>query len=377
MLVGMSGGVDSSVAAALLVQEGYEVIGVTLNVWPEREGLPLVERENGCCALGAVEDARRVADVLGIPYYVLNFRELFQQRVIANFVGEYLRGRTPNPCVRCNQFVKFDALLHRARALGADYVATGHYGRVEWDEGRGRWVLRKAVDRKKDQSYVLYVMSQDRLARALMPVGHLTKEETRRIAADLGLPVAHKPESQEICFVPGRSYGDYLATVAPESLRPGPIVDRAGRVLGEHRGVAFYTIGQRRGLGIVAGKPLYVVDILADENTVVVGGEEDLYHDECLATDVNFVAVERLDGPMRVRAKVRYRAEEADAVIAPHPSGHVHVRFDAPQRAVTPGQAIVFYQDDLVIGGGVIEDVPSKAGAVEESLVGAARGGDP
>lgn len=355
VLVGMSGGVDSSVAAALLCEAGYEVIGVTLNVWPERDPMQaLVEREDACCSLGAVEDARRVAAQLGIPYYVLNFRELFRRYVMDHFAAEYARGRTPNPCVRCNQFVKFDALLARAVALAADYVATGHYARIDHDPVSGRWRLLRARDRQKDQSYVLYVMSQERLARTLFPLGDLTKAEVRAHAARLGLATAAKGESQEICFVPTGDYRDYLAQAAPATQRPGPIRDLAGRVLGQHQGIAYYTIGQRRGLGLATGEPLYVIDILPEENCLVVGPADALQAAGCLVEDVNWVALAPPAGPVRAHARIRYRADEAPVVLAPAAGGGLAVRFLAPQRAVTPGQTIVLYDGDVVLAGGTI-----------------------
>ena len=354
VLVGMSGGVDSSVTAALLVQQGYRVLGITLNVWPEGERVGVVEREDACCALGAVEDARRVCATLGVPHYVVNFRDTFQRYVIQNFVEEYRRGRTPNPCVRCNQFIKFDALLAKAQALGADFVATGHYARIARMPD-GRWALRKAADPKKDQSYVLYVMTQERLARAMFPLGELSKEETRRLAEELGLHVAGKPESQEICFVPTRDYRDYLREHDPASLRPGPIRDATGRVIGQHQGIALYTVGQRRGLGIASSKPLFVIEIWPEENTLVVGDEDSLYCREARVEGVNWVAIERPERPIRVVAKARYKAEEVPATVEPGEDGAVRVVFDAPQRAVTPGQTMVFYDGDIVLGGGTLE----------------------
>jgi tRNA-specific 2-thiouridylase len=357
VLVGMSGGVDSSVAAALLVQAGHRVIGVTLNVWPEHGSVQVVEREDACCALGAVEDARRVCARLGIPHYVVNFRNVFQQYVIDNFVAEYRRGRTPNPCVRCNQFIKFDALLAKAEALGADCVATGHYARTT-RLASGRWALRRAVDNKKDQSYVLYVMSQERLARTIFPLGEHTKEQTRAIAEELQLHVAGKVESQEICFVPTRDYRDYLREHDPSASRPGRILNLGGRVVGRHEGVAFYTIGQRRGLGLTSDRPLFVVDIWPDENVLVVGEDADLYRTDALVADANWMAIERLDTPLRVGAKARYKAEEAAATIEPYGDGEVHVVFETPQRALTPGQTIVFYDGDIVVGGGTLTPPP-------------------
>ncbi len=357
VLVGMSGGVDSSVAAALLVQAGYRVIGITLNVWPEQSA-GVIEREDACCALGAVEDARRVCAKLGIPHYVVNFRDVFQRYVIDNFVAEYRRGRTPNPCVRCNQFIKFDALLAKAEALGADLVATGHYARIT-ELPSGRRALRRALDRRKDQSYVLYVMTQDRLARTLFPLGEQTKEQTREIAVDLGLHVAGKVESQEICFVPTKNYRDYLRENDPGAMRPGPILNTEGRVVGRHEGVAFYTIGQRRGLGIASERPLFVLDIWPDANTLVVGEEHTLYREEAFVEGLNWMAIERLEGSKRVAAKARYKADEAEAVIEPCGEDLVRVVFDAPQRALTPGQTIVFYDGDVVVGGGTLASAPA------------------
>jgi tRNA-specific 2-thiouridylase len=357
VMVGMSGGVDSSVTAALLKQQGYDVVGVTLNVWPDLEGVNENLREDACCALGATEDARRVADRLDIPYYVVNFKETFERKVIQDFIGEYRRGRTPNPCVRCNQFIKFDALLDKAQLFGAEYVATGHYVRVGYDEASGRYLLRKAADPAKDQSYVLYVMTQDRLARALFPLGELTKADTRRLAEEWKLPVAKKPESQDICFVPYKRYGEFMAKHAAESVREGPIVDRQGNELGRHQGIVFHTIGQRRGLGVATGEPLYVTEIRAATNTVVVGSREDLLKSTCLLEDVNFVSSPGLSGPLRTLARIRYRAEPSPAEISPAEDGRVLVRFDEPQRAITPGQAVVFYDlvhDDVVVGGGTI-----------------------
>jgi tRNA-specific 2-thiouridylase len=354
VIVGMSGGVDSSVTAALLVEQGHDVIGVTLNVWPDLPDMPGDMREDACCALGAVEDARRVADRLGIPYYVVNFRETFEEQVIQDFVREYQRGRTPNPCVRCNQFIKFDALLAKGAVLGATHVATGHYVRVEHSQTTGRWMLRKARDLSKDQSYVLYVMNQERLSRAMFPLGELTKEETRALAASMRLPVATKPESQDICFVPYKRYAEFLERHAPFSVKEGPIVDLAGAELGRHQGVAFHTIGQRRGIGLALKEPRYVVDLVADTNTVIVGTLDDLLQREALLEDVSWVAIAEPAEPIRTAARIRYRAEPATCVVYPESGDRARVVFDEPQRAVTPGQAVVFYDDDVVVGGGTI-----------------------
>ncbi len=356
IVVAMSGGVDSSVTAALLKQQGHDVIGVTLNVWPDQP-IDAVTRTKACCGLSAVDDARRVADLLGIPYYVLNFRELFREFVIADFVREYTRGRTPNPCVRCNQHVKFRPVLQRAAALGADYIATGHYVRRDWDPQTGRYRLRKAVDTTKDQSYVLFPMRQEELARTLFPLGEYTKAETRRLAEAFGLPVARKPESMEICFIPDHRYGRYVQEQAPERVVPGPIIDTQGRYRGEHPGIIYFTIGQRKGLGLASDEPLYVVDIDPERNVLIVGSESDLLHTELIADGLNLVALPALEGPVRCRARIRYRMEEAPATVLPapeHGEDAVRVIFDAPQRAITPGQAVVFYDGDVLLGGATI-----------------------
>ena len=356
VLVGMSGGVDSSVTAGLLVEQGYDVVGVTLNVWPELEGIDEQEREDACCALGAVSDARRVADMLGIRHFTLNLRDLFRERVIKDFVKQYQNGRTPNPCIRCNQFIKFDALLARGLILNSDLVATGHYARIERDGGSDRWLLRKAADLSKDQSYVLYVMTQDRLAHALMPLGEMAKDDVRHLAHRWSLPVANKAESQDICFVPYRSYTEFIERYAPESIQDGAIIDETGEEIGRHRGVAFHTVGQRRGLGIAVGEPRFVTRIDPELNVVQVGPMNQLLRETCWADDLNWVAVAEIKAPTRVRTRLRYRATEVDATVFPPESGRARIVFDAPQRAVTPGQAIVFYWDEVVVGGGTIAE---------------------
>lgn len=357
VVVCMSGGVDSSVAAALLVEQGYDVTGVTLNVWPKNTPVEVLERPDACCSLSAVEDARRVAARLDIPHYVLNVREVFQRTVIDHFVAEYRRGRTPNPCVRCNEHIKFAAVLQRLHGLDVDYVATGHYVRLHRDAATGRYVLLRAVDRQKDQSYVLSVLGQDLLARSLFPLGELTKAEVRTLARARDLLVADKPESQDICFVAAGSYRDFLRRQEPAIAAPGPILDRAGRVVGQHQGIAFYTVGQRKGLGIAGAQPRYVVAIDATRNALIVGDAEELLATTVEVEQFNLVALPALTGPVPVQAKARYRMAEEPATLEPGPEGRAIVRFTRPQRALTPGQALVCYDGDVVIGGGTIARV--------------------
>jgi len=350
VVVAMSGGVDSSVTAALLKEEGYEVVGITMQIWPKGG----VERFGGCCGLEAIEDAKRVANRLGIPHYILDLREDFQKKVIANFCEEYQKGRTPNPCIRCNQYIKFDALLKKAKNVGADYIATGHYARIEYDEGEKKYLLKRGIDRKKDQSYVLYTMSRQQLKHTLMPLGNYTKEKVKQIARKLDLPVASRPESQEICFVPDDDYPNFLQKYLPEAAKPGPIVNKEGEVVGRHQGIIFYTIGQRRGIGIAAKEPLYVIAIDQESNSVIVGRREDGYSDELIAKDTNFIGTENANGRIRAEVKIRYSHKPAWATIIPLRKGKVKVKFDRPQWAITPGQAVVFYDGDTVLGGGTI-----------------------
>jgi len=355
IVVGMSGGVDSSVAAALLVEEGHDAIGVTLRVWPWAESTDAAKRFGSCCSAETVDDARRVARRLGIPYYLLNTEETFARNVIDRFVDEYRAGRTPVPCVACNRDLKFGTLLHRALAWDARAVATGHYARITRDPLTARCLLWKGVDPRKDQSDFLWPLTQTQLAAARFPVGHLTKDEVREHARRLGLVTADKPESQEICFIPDDDYRGFLRRRDPDVFRPGRIVDTTGAERGRHPGIASFTIGQRRGLGLQTATPTYVVDLDPRTDTVVVGGTRDLERDTLIAGDVNFIAGEAPEAPIRVEARIRHRHEPAPATVRMLADGHAEVRFDEPQRAVTPGQSVVWYQGDLVIGGGVIE----------------------
>lgn len=354
VVIGMSGGVDSSVAAYLLKKEGYDVIGVTMQIWQDKDKEDY-EREGGCCSLSAVEDARRVCNKLDIPFYVMNFKQVFEKKVIDYFVDEYILGRTPNPCIACNKHVKFDALLERSKALEADFVATGHYARVLYDEGFRRYIIKKSATPQKDQTYVLYNLTQDQLKHILMPLGDYTKEQVREIAKELDLITADKAESQEICFVEDNDYGRFISERRGAEIKPGFFVDTRGRRLGTHKGIVHYTVGQRKGLGIALGKPMYVVEIIPDKNLVVLGDETEVFSRELIASNLNLIAYERIEEPIRVKAKIRYSAREADALVTPMKNDKAKVVFDQPQRAITPGQAVVFYQDDVLVGGGTIE----------------------
>jgi tRNA-specific 2-thiouridylase len=353
IVVGMSGGVDSSVAAALLVEQGFDVVGVTMKVWtrPEAEGPP---RFGSCCGTEASEDARRVARTLGIPYYLLDMEREFDRAVIDRFTGEYRRGRTPVPCVACNTDLKFGSLLARARAWEATAVATGHYARITRDLDSGRYQLRASRDARKDQSDFLWPLTQEQLAAARFPVGDLTKDEVRAHARRLGLATADKPESQDICFIPDDDYRGFLRRRDPAMFRPGPIVDRAGVVVGAHTGIADFTVGQRKGLGSGAAARRYVLAVSPEDNRVVVGSAHDLERDELVATDVNFIACQAPAEPLRVQARIRHAHAPAPATVHVLSDGTARVVFDTPQRAITPGQSVVWYQGDLVIGGGVI-----------------------
>ncbi len=349
MVVAMSGGVDSSVAALLLQRQGYDVVGVTMKLYSlDQADLPDYYR--GCCTVDDVEDARIVCHRLGIPHYVLNVQQEFQDHVIDYFCSEYQQGRTPHPCIACNDKIKFNFLATRASILDAKYVATGHYARIE-NEPHG-FTLKKGLDAAKDQSYVLFGMGQDELGRTLMPVGGYSKEAIRQLALEADFPNAGKPDSQDICFIP---FGDYKAFLEERiATTGGDIVDQDGNTLGQHKGIEFFTVGQRRGLGITGAEPLYVLRVEPETSRVVVGPEQALYRDSLTVSRVNYVAGTPPDVPIPVKVKIRYKFEEAPATLHPGPTG-AKVRFDKPQRAITPGQAAVFYQGDTVLGGGFID----------------------
>lgn len=352
VVVGMSGGVDSSVAAYLLKKQGYDVIGVTMQIWQEAD-IDTVENEGGCCGLSAVEDARRVAAQIGIPYYVMNFREVFQKNVIDYFVREYREGRTPNPCIACNRYVKWESLLQKSLAIGADYIATGHYAKIR-QLANGRYTLIHSDAKGKDQTYALYNLTQNQLAHTLFPLGIYEKSRIRQIAEEAGLQVAHKPDSQEICFVPDNDYAGFLERETGESERPGNFVNRRGEVLGRHKGIGHYTIGQRKGLGIAFGEPMFVVEIRPDTDEVVLGRGEEVFTNHLTAQKVNYMAVDHFEEGQEVTARIRYNHEGAAAVIKEIGEDSFSLVFREPVRAVTPGQAVVLYDQDLVLGGGTI-----------------------
>ena len=361
--VAMSGGVDSSAVAAMLRAQGHTLVGLTLQLWNQRrlagrEGMPETVRGR-CCSIDDVYDARRVAEQLDIPFYLVNQQQRFEETVIRPFVREYLNGRTPIPCTLCNNHLKFDELLTTARAIGATRIATGHYARNRFDSETGRWVLSRPADRLKDQTYFLFGLTQDQLAHTLFPLGDMHKPAVRELAADAGLALAQKPDSQEICFIPGGDYSQFIQAYLAEQNVPmpeteGELVTTTGDVVGTHDGTQHFTVGQRKGLKLQSSNPLYVLHIDAAQRQVTVGSEEELLRSELIAADVNWIATPGLVDGMRVHAKIRHRHEPAPAVLSQGPANTVRLIFDQPQRAITPGQAVVFYQEDDVVGGGWI-----------------------
>jgi len=362
--VAMSGGVDSSTVAAMLCEQGHKVVGLTMQLWNQRRlaghhGMPDEPVQGRCCSLDDVYDARRVAETLGIPYYVVNQEERFEHDVVRPFVQEYLSGRTPIPCSLCNNHLKFDQLLITARQIGAELLATGHYARNGFDERTGRWVLKRPADHAKDQTYFLFGLTQEQLGRTLFPLGEMRKPEVREEAKRAGLRLFEKPDSQEICFVPGGDYKMFLDAYLEEQGEEvldtaGELVTTSGEVVGMHSGIHNFTVGQRKGLGVATGSPLYVLEIRGDKRQVVVGSGDELFSRTLRAKRLNWIAIDELRQPMRVQAKIRHRHEPADAVVENSGGDEVMVTFDAPQRAITPGQAVVFYDGDVVVGGGWI-----------------------
>ena len=352
VVVGMSGGVDSSVAAWLLKKQGYDVIGVTMQIWQDEENT--VQEENGgCCGLSAVDDARRVAAAIGIPYYVMNFKDEFQKSVIEYFTKEYLAGRTPNPCIACNRYVKWEALLQRSLSIGADYIATGHYARIE-HLPNGRYAIRRSATMEKDQTYALYNLTQEQLARTLMPVGEYSKDRIREMADEIGLLVAHKPDSQDICFVPDGDYASFIENTTDQVLQTGDFVTPEGKILGKHKGIIHYTVGQRKGLGLALGYPAFVLEIRPETNEVVIGTYEESLTYTVRANELNFMSVEQITEPVRVFAKIRYNHKGAWCTVERTGEDEIVCTFDEPIRAATPGQAVVLYDGEYVLGGGTI-----------------------
>ena len=352
VVVGMSCGVDSSVAAYLLKEQGYDVIGITMQIWQE-ENWQDISDNGGCCGLSAVDDARRVANSIGIPHYVLNFRRDFENSVIKYFVNEYKNGRTPNPCIACNRYVKWEALLSRAKQIGADYIATGHYARIAEYPKTGRLSICSSVTAAKDQTYALYNLTQEQLSSTLMPIGDYTKEQVREIARKIDLNISSKPDSQDICFVPDGNYAGFIKKYDGTDFKPGNFVDMNGNVLGKHKGIINYTVGQRKGLGLALGRHVYVHHIDSNKNEVVLCDNEELFYKEVYAGSVNFMSVEKIDEPLRAEAKIRYSHKKAPCTVTVE-NGLLKCVFDEPQRAITPGQSLVVYDGDFVLCGGII-----------------------
>lgn len=359
VVVAMSGGVDSSLTAALLLEQGYDVIGVHMRLHHLHAASKTTSTggklNKGCCSADDVDDARLVCYELGVPFYVLDFEGDFRKTVIQNFIDEYSKGRTPYPCLQCNRYVKFDALLKRAAQLDAGYLATGHYGRITLNEATGKYSMHRALDPSKDQSYVLYHLGQSELSRLLLPLGEHVKTHVRELASERNLVTADKPDSMEICFIPNNNYRSFLEKVVPDMARPGVMVDTTGQVIGTHTGVPNYTIGQRKGLGAIGSQPRFVVELRPEDNVVVVGTSEEVKSQTLTADDAHWASGDEPQEAFRANVKIRYRASEVPATVTPLPGRRIHVKFDTPQRAVSPGQAAVVYIEDEVIGGGTIE----------------------
>lgn len=353
VVIGMSGGVDSSVGAYLLKKSGYDVTGVTMQIWQDEDRCT-IEKRGGCCGLSAVDDARKVCVDLNIPFFVLNFKSVFKEKVIDYFVDEYYLGRTPNPCIACNRFVKWEALLDKALIMEADFIATGHYADIVQLEN-GRYSIRRDENNPKDQTYALYNLSQKQLKHTLMPLKGYTKDTVRKIAKDIGLQVFNKPDSQEICFIPDNNYAGFLEKEGVKNILPGNFVDVEGNILGRHKGIIYYTVGQRKGLGITFGKPMFVKQINPDTNEIILGDNEEIFSAGLIASDLNFMSVEGIKAPIEVMAKIRYSHKPAKAVIAQSDDGRLICTFEQPQRAVTPGQSAVFYdkEGNIVCGGAI------------------------
>lgn len=354
-MVGMSGGVDSSVAAMLLREQGFEVMGVTLKLFSDEDISEAQKERKTCCALSDVLDARSVAYRLGFEHVVFNFKDNFREHVMKQFADSYLCGKTPNPCIECNRHVKFDKMLRRAMELGYDYIATGHYAVNEYDEKSGRWLLKRPTDRSKDQTYVLYALTQEQLSHTLFPLGSLEKSQVRTLAENAGLVNSDKPDSQDICFVPDGDYAGFIRRFTGADVPEGDFVDTQGNVLGRHKGIINYTVGQRKHLGISLGKPAYVVKKDVPSNTVTLGDNSDLFTKALIADDFNLISIPELTAPLRVTAKTRYSQKDQPATVSYLGGGDYLVEFDEPQRAVTPGQAVVLYDGDIVVGGGTIK----------------------
>ncbi len=361
VLVGMSGGVDSSTAAALLQRQGYEVTGATLKLWDAVTDGDSA-RGRTCCSLEDVEDARQSAFKLGIPFYVLNMKDVFEERVVQYFVQSYLEGETPNPCIACNRYIKFSAMLQKANALEMDYIATGHYARIHLDEATGRYLLKKGVDETKDQSYVLHMLTQNQLSRLLLPLGSYRKAQIREIAAELGFVNSNKPDSQDICFVPDGSYVRFIEEYTGKPVEGGTFVDTQGRILGKNTGMVHYTVGQRKGLGISFPEPMYVVGKNSKSNTVTLAKHSQAGTRRVYAEAMNYIAFDKPKGDIRIKAKTRYSQKEADAMLYPDADGKAVIEFNEPQLFSAPGQSVVLYDGDVVVGGGYIKESPQNQG---------------